>query len=191
MTKVKERIYITKETLEAQHITARHWRHIERYIAVRSEVYGNVLDLACGVGYGSYLLSMNPDVEHVFGVDVDIKTIQFATKEYKNEKISFLHDIENINCNIDVLVSIETIEHIKNVNFLPQIARKFQIPKLIISFPHIKSTHFNPYHFHNFNTQQIKDLFPEWIMIEENNFHHDVTLLQFIADPKSWNVKLK
>ena len=191
MKKIKERIYLTQEDLEAQRVTARHWRHIERYIAVRSEAYGNVLDLACGVGYGSHLIAMNPDVDCVIGCDIDEGAIDFAKKEYESKKMVFCTDARRQNFAIDVLISIETIEHIKDKGVLPQLARDLQIPKLIISYPHIKSTHFNPYHFHDFNTQQIVDLFPEWALISEDKFHHDVTLLQFIANPKSWNVKLK
>jgi len=190
MKNTKERIYLTKDNLEAQRGEARYWRHIERYISVRSEVYGNVLDLACGVGYGSHLLAMNPDVDCVIGCDIDEEAIEFANKEYASDKVLFCSDVKQKDLKIDVLVSIETIEHIKDINILPQMARDLQIPKLIISFPHIKSTHFNSYHFHDFNTQQIKDLFPEWVLIDENKIHHDVTILQFVANPKSWKTTI-
>ena len=191
MKKTKERIYISKEDLDEQHNIARHWRHIERYIAVRANVYGNVLDLACGVGYGSHILSTNPDVKSVYGVDLAEDAIEVANKEYASDKVSFYNNVYDIKECIDVLVSIETIEHVKDTSMLPSIAASLNIKELIISFPHIKSTHFNPYHFHNFNTQKIKDLFYQWTLIDENKFHHDVTLLHFIASPKYWDGKLK
>ena len=194
-----ERIYLTRADLEQEENTARYWRHIERYISVRHRAYGNVLDLACGVGYGSYILSKNPDVEHVYGVDQSLDTIEFAKSEYGGDKVSFFSDIEEVDKSLledgidrfDVLVSIETIEHIAEDNILPQIARRFHIPKLLISFPHIKSTHFNKYHFHDFNTQQIKDLFKEWLLTDEYKIHHDVTILEFTANPEYWNLSLK
>ena len=191
MKAAKERIYFSKKYFEAQCNIARCWRHTERYMAVRSKVYGNVLDLACGTGYGSYILSTNPDVKHVFGVDLSDNAIAFANKEYADDKIAYYNNIFDIKNDVDILVSIETIEHIENINTLPDIAKNFNIKELIISYPHIKSTHFNSYHFHDFNTQQIKDLFYQWVLMDENKLHHDVTLLHFVANPKYWYGKLR
>lgn len=185
-----ERIYLTKADLLEEENDARYWRHIERYISVRHRVYGNVLDLACGVGYGSYIMSKNPDVTKVYGVDRSEETIQFACSEYTSDKTEFFNDISNVKAPIDVMVSIETVEHIQDTEFLPTIAKSLAIPRIIISFPHIKSTHFNKFHFHDFNIQDLKNMFKEWLLIDEHKIHHDVTILEFVANPQFWKMSL-
>jgi 2-polyprenyl-3-methyl-5-hydroxy-6-metoxy-1,4-benzoquinol methylase len=187
-----ERIYLSKKDLEEQENHVRYWRHIERYISIRHRAYGHVLDLACGVGYGSYILSKNPDVKSVTGVDKSQEAIGFAKDEYVTDKTSFHTDLDEVpRTKFDVLTSIETIEHIEDTGVLPSIARRFQIPKLIVSFPHIKSTHFNKYHHHDFNSQQVSDLFEGWLVINEEKNRHDVTILEFVADPQHWQMRLE
>ena len=56
---------------------------------MRQYVYGNVLDIACGVGYGSYLLAKNPDVKHIVGVDGDHEAADWANDNFASETIDF------------------------------------------------------------------------------------------------------
>ena len=60
--KEMERIVIDKANIDSIEEDIIIRRGIERYMYVRQFVYGNVLDIACGEGYGSYLMSKNPDV---------------------------------------------------------------------------------------------------------------------------------
>ena len=53
--KEMERIVIDKANIDSIEEDIIIRRGIERYMYVRQFVYGNVLDIACGEGYGSYL----------------------------------------------------------------------------------------------------------------------------------------
>lgn len=73
-----------------------------------------VLDIACGEGYGSMLLSKT--AKFVYGYDIDTETIERARKKYKKDNIEFgiasTIKIPLENNSIDVIISFETIEHI-------------------------------------------------------------------------------
>ena len=72
-----------------------------------------VLDAACGTGYGSFIISKNS--KKVIGVDMSKTAIEHAKFNFKNKKINFIQkDINNLTYNkkFDMIISIETIEHL-------------------------------------------------------------------------------
>ncbi len=88
--------------------------HLHRYALVMDFIEDKtVLDIACGNGYGSSLMSEKAAV--VYGVDIDLETIENAKKEYPKENITFLtgsaDKIPLLDQSVDVVVSFETIEH--------------------------------------------------------------------------------
>ena len=101
--------------------------HLAKYkFAAKYTEKKSVLDIACGSGYGSSLLSKN--ALEVVGCDINDGALLYANKNYKNKKLSFFKvDAENMffeNNSFDVIVSIETIEHLPNyVNFLNEVKR--------------------------------------------------------------------
>jgi O-antigen biosynthesis protein len=90
--------------------------HYHRYAVVLDVVSRkDVLDIACGEGYGSYLMS--EVAKSVIGVDISDETIQHASRAYGHRpnltfrqgaatKISFS------DAAFDIVVSFETIEHL-------------------------------------------------------------------------------
>jgi len=86
-----------------------------------------VLDIACGSGYGSsYLLSKG--AKAVTGGDISEETIEYAKARYWKDNLNFLpvnaEQLPFANNSFDVVVSIETIEHLKNhENFLVECRR--------------------------------------------------------------------
>lgn len=90
--------------------------HIERYkFAAKYVKEKRVLDIACGVGYGSYLFSKS-DAKEVVGVDISDKLISYAKKKYKAKKLQFkIGNIVSFKSKtlFDVIVCYETIEHIE------------------------------------------------------------------------------
>lgn len=88
--------------------------HLHRYAIVSEYIEGKVvLDIACGEGYGSNLMSEKAKL--VYAVDIDFETVLSAKKKYIKENLFFKEgQAESIpitdNC-IDVVVSFETIEH--------------------------------------------------------------------------------
>lgn len=78
----------------------------------------SILDVACGSGYGSYLLAKNMPAGHVTGVDYDPRAIDFAQKNYKLPNLEYkLGDItrweETIGSAVfDCILFFDTIEHL-------------------------------------------------------------------------------
>ena len=176
-----ERIYMSSDELSTMERDILNRRHIERYAMVRQWCYGTVLDFACGCGYGTNLISKNPDVYKIFGVDIDKSAIEWANDNFNNDKSEFLcQDIDSFSEKVDVLISLETIEHIKDTSVIPSLAERLEIPKIFLSFPSKKTTHYNKYHYYDFNTQQICDLLPGYILVEEIELHKEVKILNFV-----------
>jgi GT2 family glycosyltransferase/2-polyprenyl-3-methyl-5-hydroxy-6-metoxy-1,4-benzoquinol methylase len=88
--------------------------HIHRY-AFACELAGgkNVLDIACGEGYGSDLLAKV--AKHVIGVDIAREVIEHAAGKYRRKNLEFrigsCAEIPVADSSVDLVVSFETIEH--------------------------------------------------------------------------------
>lgn len=178
-----ERILISVDRFRAIEQEIRFHEHLRRYAAVRRFCYGRVIDFASGCGYGSFLLSVNPGVTQVVGIDRDPEAIEWAEKEYRNEKTEFrCQDIEAVSEHFDTLVSLEAIEHLEDVTVIPRLARRCGIDQIIISYPNKKSTHFNPYHIHDFTIQDIVDMMTEHVCYHDFTLG-DVQFLLFIRKP--------
>ncbi|MBC7694681.1 MAG: class I SAM-dependent methyltransferase, partial [Burkholderiales bacterium] len=89
--------------------------HLHRYALAKQITKDKiVLDIASGEGYGSFLLSN--DAKKVYGVDIDLESVEHAKKKYANSKnLEYLcgstSKIPLPDHSIDVVVSFETIEH--------------------------------------------------------------------------------
>jgi 2-polyprenyl-3-methyl-5-hydroxy-6-metoxy-1,4-benzoquinol methylase len=140
--------------------------HIERYaFAIQNGKPGDMLDIACGSGYGSYQIIRDEKYEHsrVTAVDVDQTAIEYAKKRYSNPSILFicadaaLYDDQK---GYDTIISLETIEHLKQpdlfVNKLHALLKKEGV--LIISAPVTPSTDGNPHHISDFTASRFKKL---------------------------------
>jgi len=149
--------------------------HLDRYKFAGNYAGGKVvLDIACGTGYGSkYLLSYKPKM--VYGVDISEEAIAYAKDNFKSKKLIFkvgnatdLKDFNNIL--FDLVVSFETIEHIKNYNkFLKEINRLLKADGcLLISTPNRKYSSpnslkpLNPYHVKEFLPMEFKILLTKY-----------------------------
>lgn len=175
-THVDLRLYIGREQLLEIETRARLTRHIERYALIRQFAKGVVCDAACGCGYGSYLLSTNPDVEQVIGLDAGKEAIAFAKQEYPDSKVEF--HAANLRTwtssqPIDMLTSIETIEHIEDPSTLPKFVDRNSINHVILTYPSKKTTHYNPYHYHDFRLQDILDLFDQFTCYRHFNWEYE------------------
>ncbi|HEY0677158.1 MAG TPA: class I SAM-dependent methyltransferase [Chitinophagaceae bacterium] len=138
--------------------------HEERYaFACRYLIPGRVLDIACGTGYGTNMLSQYSDQECT-GVDISADAISYALKRYAHPRTRFIREdlmkfkdekqFENI-------VSLETIEHLpepeKVVAHLNELLRPGG--QLIVSAPVTPSTDGNPYHVNDFTARSFRALF--------------------------------
>lgn len=94
--------------------------HVHRYVYSLPYIQNlDVLDIACGEGYGSALLAQH--ARSVTGVDIDQSSIIHAKKDYGNTKnLDFKHgsltDIPLKDASVDVITCFESIEHITEQN---------------------------------------------------------------------------
>lgn len=139
--------------------------HLHRYALARELAQGKaVLDIACGEGYGSQLLSQI--AESVVGVDISQNVIAHAQSYYKQSNLEFrlgsCDAIPVADNSIDLVVSFETIEHHdQHVRMIEEIKRVLKkngvllistpdklnysdIPKFKNEF-HIKELYFNEF----------------------------------------------
>lgn len=151
--------YITNEVM---------LEHLHRYAIAQNFVSEkNILDIACGEGYGTNLLSKY--AEKITGIDIDIDTITKAKKKYNNSKIKFkpgsILEIPEIKQTFDVIVCFETLEHIDNhqiaMDELKRVLKQGGL--LIISTPNKISysksnTPNNPYHKKELNKTEFESL---------------------------------
>lgn len=142
--------------------------HLHRYsIAYPFVVEKIVLDIACGEGYGSKLLSK---VAHqVCGVDISEETIKHAEKKYSSHNLNFnVGSAEEIPFHdnfFDVVISFETIEHLENHDgMISEIKRVLkQDGILIISSPNKTEysearNYSNPFHEKELDETEFRDL---------------------------------
>ena len=94
-----------------------HYEHLHRYKFAKEFVKDKiVLDLACGEGYGSFLMA--DTAKKVIGIDIDKETIEHASLKYLRDNLKFVSgSMTNIPLDgekiFDIIVCFEAIEHIK------------------------------------------------------------------------------
>ena len=142
----------------AGEIAHEHWH---RYAFARRWIEGKrVLDVACGEGYGSALLSHV--AAHVTGVDIAEEAVAHARTSYAaRPNLRFEHGsataLPLADASVDVVVSFETIEHLAGPDqprMLAEIARVLTADGiLVLSAPNPVEysqarNYRNPFHLH-------------------------------------------
>jgi len=127
--------YVPTEAGEIRH------EHLHRYAWCARIVAGkDVLDIACGEGYGSAMLAAQ--AASVIGVDIDEGTVRHATAAYRDVKgLRFQRgdaaEIPLEDNSVDLVVSFETIEHHERHREMMSEIRRVLRPKgvVVISSP--------------------------------------------------------
>lgn len=138
--------------------------HLERYrFAVSHLAGGRVLDLACGVGYGSVMLAAAPGVALVVGGDVSLEALRHARANYRDARVV-------VGCgdyaawlrpaSFDAIVSLETIEHVEDpARLLRQFAALLRPGGVLVaSVPVTPSVDANPHHRTDFTPKSFATL---------------------------------
>lgn len=142
--------------------------HRVRYKYAANLCRGRTLDAACGVGYGSWLIGNR--VNEVCGVDISPKAIGWA-REYFPGPTYICGDIEKEpwEGDFETVVSLETIEHLKDPSRALQAFRRACKGALIASVPNedkypFKAENFvddeSP-HFRHYTPKEFEDLLTE------------------------------
>ena len=137
--------------------------HLWRYFNASGFVFEDdtVLDLGCGNGYGSKILSKN--AKKVIGYDYNQDVINSAIRDFRRDNIEF------ICCNLDetdlqecdLLVCIECLEHVENPKLLAEKIKKSAKRTIIISVPVIPTVGKNPFHKTDFTEKSLIELFKD------------------------------
>ncbi|MEX0915136.1 MAG: class I SAM-dependent methyltransferase [Wenzhouxiangellaceae bacterium] len=142
-----------------------HWH---RYAWAQRLVGGlEVLDCACGEGYGSRILA--DAAKSVTGVDIDAATIDHARRRYATADVEFecasALELPFENDHFDAVVSFETLEHLTEHDELMREFRRVLKPEgfLLMSSPDKKTysddTGFdNEFHVRELYRDQFEDL---------------------------------
>ena len=144
---------------------------IQKYLFASEFTQGKiVLDIACGIGYGSDIIQNNSEKSIIVAADNFFKGIKFGKNTYNN-KINFFNinaqTLPFRNYSYDIVVSFETFEHLKELKpFLEEIYRILKKDGILIcSTPNrdwsqkvgIK----NEFHLKEYTHNEMKDLLSE------------------------------
>ena len=164
----------------SREFSSRSDAHIVRYALAAEWVRpgDRVLDCACGLGYGSALLSARSAGRQFIAVDIDEKAITYARDHFAErygveyvqspgEQLGFVADQS-----IDTIVSFETIEHVPDyMQLLREFARVLKPDgRLIASVPNLwvdeTGEDPNPHHFHAFDYRKISEAIGQHFIVE-------------------------
>ena len=143
--------------------------HIDRYVFAATLAAGKaVLDVACGAGYGASHMVEN-GVASAVGVDLSMETVDYAQERFgRDSRTSFICAdgvrLPFVDACFDVVVSFETIEHIRQYGEL--LAECGRVLKgdgmLICSTPNKRifspnaAIPLNPYHVNEFWSDEFR-----------------------------------
>ena len=137
-------------------------RHLAVYEWIAERVGGlTVTDLACGEGYGSATLAAT--AAEVVGVDANPEAHAHATARYARPNLSFERDlVENVTGPRDVVVFLQTIEHIADVEgLLEAIAAALayiSTPNRLTLAPEGAEKSDNPWHLREYTAAEYREL---------------------------------
>jgi len=165
--------------------------HLWRYYCARGfiEEDDSVIDLGCGHGYGTDLLSRSL-ASMVVGYDHDKRVLDMkARKLYVNSlDVDFITlNIEKENfADCDYMVCIEVIEHMNDPKALAQKMKESARRIIFVSTPIVPMTGENKHHENQFTVEEVHKLFrdDEWEIMKWANLGGEDGLFVFYR--KSW-----
>lgn len=151
--------------------------HIERYDFAKKHISGSkLLDIACGVGYGSRFLHDEGKFD-VLGVDISEEAIHYANEHYLSPGVNFhcanAYEFTS-NMQYDAVVSLETIEHVPDPQKLIQHLDSFlKVGGTFVgSVPISPTVDANPYHLTDFTEKSFLKLFPKNYVVKAHFYQN-------------------
>jgi ubiquinone/menaquinone biosynthesis C-methylase UbiE len=144
--------------------TLTYGEHLSRYKAVLDLTAGKVvLDIASGTGYGSQLIAKK--AKKVIGIDYSPEAVQYSQANYPAHNLSYMvgdaHHMELDDHSIDIVVSFETIEHLKDPEqFIKEVKRVLKPGgQFVVSTPNDDEfMEGNEFHIHEFDYNELHRL---------------------------------
>lgn len=158
--------------------------HLNRYIFASKYITkpnAVIIDGACGVGYGSYVLAQNPNTKLIQSLDISTDALTHAKQYFNNEKIEFkiknledetLDDLQKA----DYFISFETIEHLPTPEkYIEKISKFIKDDGLFIGstpnetiMPFIQQNFL--FHTRHFTVEQIDEILKKYGFINVKYF---------------------
>jgi glycosyltransferase involved in cell wall biosynthesis len=149
--------------------------HIARYGVVSQHCLGKrVLDIACGEGYGAYLMATHWGAMSVDAMDISDEALASAKTNFSDERIRWSKcDADKIlpsdfDKKYDLIISLETIEHINNPKRFLEVLKQILAPNglICVSCPNDgwyygKGVTHNIFHKHVFSFEEFKQFSEE------------------------------
>jgi 2-polyprenyl-3-methyl-5-hydroxy-6-metoxy-1,4-benzoquinol methylase len=142
-------------------------RHLEVYEWIGARVAGkHVIDMACGEGYGSEVLSRA--AAGVVGVDANPEAHEHARLRYPRQNLRFARDlVESFSEPCDAVVFLQTIEHVQNPDEIlehfksmltPGGVAYVTTPNLLTLAPAGAEKSDNPWHVREYRAEEFRAL---------------------------------
>jgi len=158
---MSERQYGNLSEIRRDHVARYEWA---RDLLVLGGKKLTVLDAACGCGYGSAVMAESGLIS-VLGIDASEEAIQYAESHYSKDfvayKVGRLPAMLDNYPQVDVVVSFETVEHIKDDVALLAAFRKVA-KRLLASVPNQERLPYSaqrfPFHFRHYTKSEFETL---------------------------------
>lgn len=144
-------------------------RHLAVYEWIGARTIGRrVVDMACGEGYGSEVLSRG--AASVVGVDANPEAHEHARLRYRRDNLRFARDlVETWSCEepCDAVVFLQTIEHVQDPGGLlahfrsligPDGVAYVSTPNVLTLAPPGAERSGNPWHVHEYRAAEFREL---------------------------------
>jgi len=157
--------------------------HLHRYSVIQNLLKSDmtVLDVACGEGYGTSMISAK--VKKVYGVDISAEAISHASDKYKTSNIEFIQasalEIPLPDRSIDLIVSFETLEHLEDHDMMLSELKRILKNEgtLVISTPdknNYEKDIPNPFHVRELTFEEFKGLLNRYFSIAKFCFQKTI-----------------
>jgi SAM-dependent methyltransferase len=142
-------------------------RHLVVYEWIAARTHGRrVVDLACGEGYGSAVLSRT--AVSVVGVDANPEAFEHARAKYTSATVRFERDmIETWSGDVDCVVFLQTIEHVQDPDAVLEHLRELigprgvayvSTPNVLTLAPRGEERSGNPWHVREYHPHEYRAL---------------------------------
>lgn len=158
-----------------------------------------VLDLACGLGYGSHIIYHNSHAKRVIGMDLSESGIEYAQQNYQiDDHVEFsladAQNIENLPDNsIDFITTFETIEHLPEPKkYLAELDRVLKPSgRMLICAPNNWADETgedpNPHHFHVYTWDRLKEECGTHFLLEKGFVQTAGGAMKCHHSPRAWH----